>query len=35
MDRGEQRKKKKHKKKEKEKYPYRKGGKYRTSKIKA
>ncbi len=30
----EKRKKKKHKKKEKKKHPYKKGGKYRSSKIK-
>ncbi len=30
----EKRKKKKHKKKEKKKHPYKKGGKYRVSKIK-
>ena len=37
MDYGfpEKRKKKKHKKKEKKKHPYKKGGKYRSSIIKA
>jgi len=30
----EKRKKKKHKKKEKKRFPYKKGGKYRSSKIK-
>jgi hypothetical protein len=31
----EKRKKKKHKEKEKKKHPYKKGGKYRASKVKA
>lgn len=31
----EKRKKKKHKKKEKKRHPYKKGGKYRASKVKA
>jgi len=34
MERGEQRKKKKHKYKDKKKHPYKKGGKFRTGKIK-
>jgi len=34
MERGEKRKKKKDKKKRKKLFPYKKGGKYRTSKVK-